>query len=101
MKKIVSLLLVLAMMMALAACGASQPAETQAPATEAPVVEAPSTEAPETEAPEASENASTQAPTVKVDTVGRRNRTFLVIARVLGGLVGVGTVISMIPGKNT
>ena len=51
MKKIISLLLVLAMVMALAACGAAKPAETQAPETEAPVVEAPATEAPETEAP--------------------------------------------------
>ena len=50
MKKIISLLLVLAMVMALAACGAAKPAETQAPETEAPVVEAPATEAPETEA---------------------------------------------------
>ena len=52
MKKIVSLLLVLVMMLGLVACGASKPAETQAP-TEAPVVtEAPviETEAPETEA---------------------------------------------------
>lgn len=50
MKKIVSLLLVLTMLLGLAACGASKPAETQAP-TEAPVVtEAPATEAPETEA---------------------------------------------------
>ena len=52
MKKIVSLLLVLVMMLGLVACGASKPAETQAPTeapavTEAPVVE---TEAPETEA---------------------------------------------------
>ena len=50
MKKIISLLLGLAMVMALAACGAAKPAETQAPETEAPVVEAPATEAPETEA---------------------------------------------------
>ena len=51
MKKIVSLLLVLVMMLGLVACGASKPAETQAP-TEAPVVtEAPATEAPATEAP--------------------------------------------------
>ena len=53
MKKIVSLLLVLVMMLGLVACGASKPAETQAPATEAPAVtEAPvvETEAPETEA---------------------------------------------------
>ena len=50
MKKIISALLVLVMMLGLAACGASKPAETQAP-TEAPVVtEAPATEAPETEA---------------------------------------------------
>ena len=52
MKKIVSLLLVLVMMLGLVACGAAKPAETQpateaAAVTEAPVVE---TEAPETEA---------------------------------------------------
>jgi len=53
MKKLISLLLVLVMMLGLVACGASKPAETQAPAaeapaaTEAPVVE---TEAPATEA---------------------------------------------------
>ena len=54
MKKIVSLLLVLGLMLGLVACGASKPAETQAPETEAPVVEteAPETEAPETQAPE-------------------------------------------------
>ena len=53
MKKIVSLLLVLVMMLGLVACGASKPAETEAPATEAPATtEAPvvETEAPETEA---------------------------------------------------
>ena len=53
MKKIISLLLVLVMMLGLVACGASKPAETEAPATEATVVtEAPEveTEAPETEA---------------------------------------------------
>ena len=49
MKKLISLLLVLVMVLGLVACGASKPAETEAPATEAPVVE---TEAPETEAPE-------------------------------------------------
>ena len=55
MKKIVSLLLVLVMMLGLVACGASKPAETQAPATETPVV----TEAPvaETEAPVETEAA--------------------------------------------
>lgn len=53
MKKIVSLLLVLVMMLGLVACGTSEPAETEAPATEpAAVTEAPAveTEAPETEA---------------------------------------------------
>ena len=38
MKKIISLLLVLVMMLGLVACGTSKPAETEAPATEAPVV---------------------------------------------------------------
>ncbi|MBQ3503623.1 MAG: substrate-binding domain-containing protein [Oscillospiraceae bacterium] len=54
MKKTIALLLVLAMMLGLAACGASKPDETQAPETEAPVVEteAPETEPAETEAPE-------------------------------------------------
>ena len=51
MKKIISLLLVLVMAFGLVACGASEPAPTEAPATEAPVAtEAPATEAP-TEAP--------------------------------------------------
>ena len=51
MKKIISMLLVLVMVLGLVACGASEPAATDAPATEAPVVtEAP---VPETEAPEA------------------------------------------------
>jgi predicted small lipoprotein YifL len=69
MKKIVSLLLVLAMMLALAACGASKPAETEAPATEAPVVtEAPATEAPATEAPE-TEAPATEAPVADTTTL--------------------------------
>ncbi len=59
MKKIVSLLLVLVMMLGLVACGASKPAETEAPATEAPVV----TEAPAAE----TEPAETEAALV-VDT---------------------------------
>ena len=50
MKKIISLLLVLAMMLALVACGASEAPATEAPATEAPATEVPATEAP-TEAP--------------------------------------------------
>ena len=53
MKKILSALLVLAMVLALAACGgAAAPAATQAPAaTEAPAAEAPAAEAPAAEAP--------------------------------------------------
>ena len=59
MKKLISLLLVLVMMLGLVACGASKPAETEAPATEAPVV----TEAPAVE----TEPAETEAALV-VDT---------------------------------
>ena len=51
MKKIISLLLVLAMMMALAACGAEKAPETTAAPTADPTA-APETQAPETEAPE-------------------------------------------------
>ena len=55
MKKIVSLLLVLAMMMAFAACGAQKAPETTAPATEPAPVE--TTEpAAETTAPAETEN---------------------------------------------
>ena len=64
MKKILSLLLVLAMMLGLAACAAPAPA-AEAPTTEAPTTEAPTTEAPTTEAP------TTEAPVdsgVVVDT---------------------------------
>ena len=53
MKKFISLLLVMVMMLGLAACGASKPAETEAPAAEAVIVTeaaAVETEAPETEA---------------------------------------------------
>ena len=46
MKKIIALLLVLAMALSLVACGgSSEPAATEAPATEAPAVEAPAAEA--------------------------------------------------------
>ena len=52
MKKIISALLVLVMMLGLVACGAAEAPATEAPATQAPATEAPATEAPETEAPE-------------------------------------------------
>ena len=65
MKKFVSIALVLAMMLTLAACGGKEAAPTteatNAPTTEMPT-EAPATEAPETEAPE------TEAPAVEADT---------------------------------
>lgn len=52
MKKLISLLLVLTMILALAACGGSKPAETQAPVTEAPTEAATeATEAPTESAP--------------------------------------------------
>ena len=46
MKKLFALLLALAMVLSLAACGASEAPATEAPATEAPATEAPATEAP-------------------------------------------------------
>ena len=52
MKKIIALLLAMAMVLAFAACAKTEaPSATEAPATEAPATEAPATEAPETEAP--------------------------------------------------
>ena len=56
MKKILSMLLVFAMMFGLVACGASKPAETQAP-TEAP------TEAPAPATTAAPTEAATEVPT--------------------------------------
>ena len=46
MKKLFALLLALAMVLSLAACGASEAPATEAPATEAPATEAPAAEAP-------------------------------------------------------
>ena len=46
MKKLFALLLALAMVLSLAACGASEAPATEAPATEAPAADAPATEAP-------------------------------------------------------
>ena len=45
MKKLIAMLLALAMVLSLAACGSNEPAATEAPATDAPATEAP-TEAP-------------------------------------------------------
>ena len=80
MKKIISLLLVLVMMLGLVACGASKPAETQAPATEAPVVE---TEAPvvETEAPVVETEAALVVDTkILMETDADMKNTYSVIA---------------------
>ena len=46
MKKLIALLLALAMVLSLAACGASEAPATEAPAAEAPAAEAPAAEAP-------------------------------------------------------
>ena len=46
MKKLLAILLALAMVLSLAACGGSQAPATEAPATEAPAADAPATEAP-------------------------------------------------------
>ena len=50
MKKLFAMLLALTMVLSMAACGASEPAPTEAPPTAAPATEAPATEAPATEA---------------------------------------------------
>ena len=79
MKKIISLLLVLVMMLGLVACGAAPaPAATEAPATEAPVVE---TEAPvvETEAPE-TEAALVVDTKILMETDADMKNTYSVIA---------------------
>ena len=55
MKKILSLLLVLAMVLSLAACGSKSAETPAAPAAEAPAAEAPAAEAPAAEAPAQSE----------------------------------------------
>ena len=49
MKKIIALLLVLAMALSLVACGGSKAPETQATATEGAQAEAPATEEPKAE----------------------------------------------------
>ena len=51
MKKIIALLLVLAMALALVACGGTEAKPTEAPKADAPATEAPKEEAPATEAP--------------------------------------------------
>ena len=46
MKKLIAMLLALAMVLSLAACGSSEPAATEAPKADAPVAEAPKADAP-------------------------------------------------------
>ena len=70
MKKILALLLALAMVMSLAACGSKTEAPTEAPATEAPATEAPATEAPATEAPAAEAPAAVIGKVALVTDVG-------------------------------
>ena len=70
MKKILALLLALAMVMSLAACGSKTEAPTEAPATEAPATEAPATEAPATEAPAAEAPAAGIGKVALVTDVG-------------------------------
>ena len=68
MKKIISLLLAMAMVLCLTACGAKQEAPA---ATEAPVVEAPAeTAAPETEAPTVAPTEAPEWPKTIVDVMG-------------------------------
>ena len=94
MKKFVSIALVLAMMLTLAACGGKEAAPTtQAPATEAPVTEAPTTEmpteAPETEAPVEGE---IEAP-IEMDTTTLEGILNSIVAinpvEFMGGVIGI------------
>ena len=66
MKKILALLLVLAMALSLAACGAKEAAPA---ATEAPKAEAPAAEAPAAEAPAATEAAADAPAAVNADDI--------------------------------
>lgn len=65
MKKTLALLLALAMIFALAACGGG--AKTEAPAAEAPAAEAPAAEAPAAEAPAAEAEAPAAEPAAAVE----------------------------------
>ena len=94
MKKFVSIALVLAMMLTLAACGGKEATPTtQAPATEAPVTEAPTTEmpteAPETEAPVEGE---IEAP-IEMDTTTLEGILNSIVAinpvEFMGGVIGI------------
>ncbi|MBQ6074973.1 MAG: hypothetical protein IJK86_02360 [Lachnospiraceae bacterium] len=71
MKKLLALVLTLAMVLSLAACGGKKDpttaAPTEAPTTAAPTTEAPTTEAPTTEAP-TTEAPTTEAPTTEAPT---------------------------------
>ena len=76
MKKLLALVLALAMVMGLAACGSqgettaapTQPAQTEAPTTKAPETTPPATEAPTTKAPET--QPTTEAPVEYTVTTG-------------------------------
>ncbi len=69
MKKLTAMLLALAMVMSLAACGASEPTqETEAPVSEAAETEAPAADATETEAP-ADNAGEAEAPAVEPVTL--------------------------------
>ncbi len=52
MKKLIYVIIALALCLALTACGGDAPEETDAPETDAPETDAPETDAPETDAPE-------------------------------------------------
>ena len=65
MKKLIAMLLALAMVFSLIACGQKAPEATEAPATEAPAAEA--TEAPATEAPAEKEDVTIEVWIAQVD----------------------------------
>ena len=102
MKKLFALLLALAMVLSLAACGASEAPATEAPATEAPATEAPATEA----APAGPEYTEV---TLKFGTSSAESsltaKAFMEWGRLLseasGGKVNVEVYCSSVLGNNT
>ena len=85
MKKLTALLLALAMVLSLAACGASEPAATEAPKAEAPAA----TEAPAAEAP-----AAKTAADLKLGFTGSRDVYFIFTS---GGYAGISGILA--PGN--
>lgn len=91
--KLLAVLLAVCMVLSLAACGSSKPAESapaaEAPATEAPAAEAPAAEAPAAEAPAAEAPAETSGTEVKFPAGFPAKEITLIIPFKAGGAFDV------------